>query len=186
MSLIDLVLTVHDRLDEVGVAHAFGGALALAYVAEPRGTVDIDVNVFASLDTLSGALEALGGAGLAPELDAGDWLPIAGIRLRGHEPFPVEVFPSLDPAYEVIEDRVVHCPFGPDRRPLPFLSAEDLTIFKLSFGRAKDWVDLTAIAAARPDLDVDYIEGQLIALRGPSMYPRLVRLRSLVRGSRGE
>ncbi len=40
MGLIDLVVTVHDRLDQAGVAHAFGGALALAYVAEPRGTVD--------------------------------------------------------------------------------------------------------------------------------------------------
>ena len=181
MSLIDLVVTVHDRLERVGVAHAFGGALALAYVAEPRGTVDIDVNVFAPLDEIDGALDALAAVGLVPELRRTDWLPIAGIRLRNPaDPFPVDVFPSLAPAYELIEARVVEHPFGPARRPLPFLSAEDLTLFKLSFGRPKDWVDIAAIARDRPDLDVEYIERQLVALRGPSMYPRVARLRSLL------
>lgn len=182
MSLIDLVVTVHDRLDRAGAAHAFGGALALAYVAEPRGTVDIDVNVFAPLDEIDGALDALAAVGLVPELERTDWLPIAGIRLRHPaDPFPVDVFPSLDPAYGLIEARVVEQPFGPARRLLPFLSAEDLTLFKLSFGRPKDWVDVTAIARGRPDLDVDYIERQLVELRGPAMYPRLARLRALLR-----
>lgn len=185
MSLIELVVTVHDRLDHAGVAHGFGGALALAYVAEPRGTVDVDVNVFAPPEEIDGALDALAAVGLVPEQQRTEWLPIAGIRLRNpSEPFPVDVFPSLDPAYALIEARVVEQPFGPERDLLPFLSAEDLTLFKLSFGRAKDWVDLTAIARARPDLDVDYIERQLVELRGPSMYPRLARLRSLLRTDR--
>ncbi len=119
--------------------------------------------------------------GLLPEQERTDWLPIAGIRLRNpSEPFPVDVFPSLAPAYTAIQDRVIEHPFGPDRRLLPFLSAEDLTLFKLSFGRPKDWVDITGIAGATPDLDVEYIERQLVALRGPSMYPRVARLRSLL------
>ena len=165
-----------------GSRDAFGGALALAYVAEPRGTVDIDVNVFAPLDEIDVALAALASAGLVPEQDRQAWVPIAGIRLRGAStPFPVDVFPSLDPAYDAIHDRVVEHPFGPEARRLPFLSAEDLTLFKLSFGRPKDWVDLTGIAAASPDLDVEYVERQLVALRGPSMYPRVARLRSLLR-----
>lgn len=182
MSLIDLVVTVHGRLAEAAVPHAFGGALALAYVAEPRGTVDIDVNVFAPVEEIDVALAALAPVGLLPEQDRADWLPIAGIRLREQaEPFPVDVFPALDPAYQAIQDRVVEHPFGPGAALLPFLSAEDLTLFKLSFGRPKDWVDITAIATAAPDLDVDYIERQLVHLRGPSMYPRVARLRSLLR-----
>lgn len=59
--------------------------------------------------------------------------------------------------------------------------AEDLTVFKLSFGRDKDWVDIRGIAAAAPDLDVAYIEDQLVGLRGPLMHPRIARLRSLIR-----
>ncbi|MBI1843131.1 MAG: hypothetical protein HYR89_00725, partial [Actinobacteria bacterium] len=38
------VLALTCALD--GVPHAFGGALALAYYAEPRATIDIDLNVF--------------------------------------------------------------------------------------------------------------------------------------------
>lgn len=49
---------------------------------------------------------------------------------------------------------------------------------------AKDWVDLAAIADAGPDLDVDYIEEQLVALRGPTMYPDVARLRALLRSRR--
>ena len=46
MDFVDLIVAVHEHLSAAKVRHAFGGALALAYVAEPRGTVDIDVNVF--------------------------------------------------------------------------------------------------------------------------------------------
>ena len=42
-------IEVHRTLSKAAVAHAFGGALALAQVAEPRGTVDVDVNVFTPL-----------------------------------------------------------------------------------------------------------------------------------------
>src|SRR5438105_77775 len=48
MSFVEFVIDVHRTLEDADMAHAFGGALALAYVAEPRGTVDVDVNVFTS------------------------------------------------------------------------------------------------------------------------------------------
>ena len=81
--------------------------------------------------------------------------------------------------YDEIRHRCVQHPFGRGADVLPFLSAEDLSIFKLSFGRPQDWVDLQAIVAARPDLDIELIEELLVALRGPTMYPRVARLRSL-------
>jgi hypothetical protein len=43
-SLPEKVVAIDRALDDV--PHAFGGALALAYYAEPRATVDIDLNVF--------------------------------------------------------------------------------------------------------------------------------------------
>lgn len=179
MDFVDLILEVHDQLDAAGVRHTFGGALALAYVAEPRGTVDIDVNVFTrELDVVSNALLRLD---YRPR-SADDPVPIAGVRFEHRiEPFPIDIFPSLHDRYEEIERRVVHHPFGRGHRELPFLSAEDLCVFKLSFGRAKDWVDLAAVADAGPLLDVDYIEQQLVALRGPTMYPAVARLRALLR-----
>lgn len=182
MTLVDLVVQVHRQFDAADLPHAFGGALALAYVAEPRGTVDIDVNVFAMFDEVDAAVRVLGTLGLRAERPRSEWLPMAGIRLRQEGGLcPVDVFPSLDERYAEIERRCVRHPFGPDAVELPFLSAEDLALFKLSFGRDKDWVDLRAIAASVPELDIDYIERQLIGLRGPAMHPRVARLRGMRR-----
>jgi hypothetical protein len=47
--LAERLLEVHAALSEAKLAHAFGGAIALAYCTEePRGTRDLDVNVFVS------------------------------------------------------------------------------------------------------------------------------------------
>jgi hypothetical protein len=180
MSIVAAVVELHSHLAEAGHAHAFGGALALAHYAEPRATVDIDLNVFAVGADGSPVLEALGALGYTAENDAADWVPIAGVRLRrAADPYPVDLFLPLGPAYDEIARRVQVFAFGPDRVKVPFLSAEDLALFKLSFGRDKDWADLRAIVRSGVVLDVDYIERQLIELRGPSMYPRLARVRSL-------
>lgn len=184
MSLVDLVVDVHRTLEGADVRHAFGGALALAYIAEPRATVDVDVNVFAALEEIDAVLGAFAGLDLHAEQPRERWLPVAGVRLRRLvTPYPVDVFPSLDERYAEIEQRCVTHPFGPDGVVLPFLSAEDLALFKLSFGRDKDWVDIRSIAQARPDLDVDYIERQLTGLRGPTMHPRIARLRTMLRAA---
>ncbi|MGH9223291.1 MAG: hypothetical protein ACRD2W_05805 [Acidimicrobiales bacterium] len=182
MTFVSFVIDVHRALSQAHVAHAFGGALALGFIAEPRGTVDVDVNVFTPIVELSAVLETLSTMSLEPELRSEQWVPVAGIRLRGGTgTYPVDLFPSVDERYAEIAGRCVAHPFGLDKVTLPFLSAEDLALFKLSFGRDKDWVDLRAIASARPDLDADYVERQLVGLRGPSMYPRLARLRRLLR-----
>jgi hypothetical protein len=182
MDFLDLIVAVHDHLDDAGVRHAFGGALALAYVADPRGTVDIDVNVFLPPDALEPVIQAMDRLGYHPTLPPEQQVPIAGIRFaHGIEPFPVDVFPSLDERYRHADRRSVRHPFGPAGRRLPFLSAEDICVFKLSFGRGKDWVDLAAIVDAGTPLDLEYVEEQLVALRGPTMYPEVAKLRALVR-----
>ena len=48
LSLPERILALERAL--VAVPHAFGGALALAYYAEPRATIDIDLNVFVHAD----------------------------------------------------------------------------------------------------------------------------------------
>ncbi|MEA2826015.1 MAG: hypothetical protein QOG43_454 [Actinomycetota bacterium] len=114
MGLVELILAVHRQLDEAGVGHAFGGALALAYVAEPRGTVDVDVNVFLppdSLDRVVAAFEPLGLQRPAPADDPHP--PIAGVRFEhADDPFPVDVFPALDERYREIEGRGSSDPSG--------------------------------------------------------------------------
>lgn len=181
MSIIEAVLEVHTLLTRSCPAHAFGGALALAHYAEPRATVDIDVNVFLPEASSPSLIEALASLGYVPERAPQEATPISGLRLRrSTDPYPLDLFLPLGPAYDEIATRVRRWPFGPGRVELPFLSPEDLAMFKLSFGRDKDWVDLRQIVRSGLALDVDYIERQLIELRGPTMYPRLARLRSLV------
>lgn len=185
MSLIDLVLAVHDELSANGTPHAFGGALALAYVAAPRATIDVDVNVFVNPEQVPDIVDRVTRLGVHPERAPEEWMPAAGVRLVGSNNV-IDLFPSLDTKmYGEIRRRIVKRPFGPNNRRLPFLSPEDLALFKLSFGRPKDWVDLRAIAAAKPDLDTEYIERQIITLRGATMYPRLVRLRALLAATAG-
>ena len=186
MTFVDFVIEVHRTLTAAGVPHAFGGALALAYVAEPRGTVDVDVNVFSALDNVDAVLDVFGSIGLRPTEPRERWVPIAGIRLRRPDgPYPVDLFPSLDDRYTEIEARTREHPFGSAGARLPFLSPEDLCLFKLSFGREKDWVDLRSIASSAGDLDTDYVARQLIGLRGPAMHPRMSRFLELLRQQRG-
>src|SRR6185295_6284205 len=70
-SLPDKVVALHHALARAGVAHAFGGALALAYYAEPRTTVDVDVNVFVTVDHADDVAAALGPLGV-------DTTPLSG------------------------------------------------------------------------------------------------------------
>lgn len=182
MEFVELIVTVHQQLDDTGIAHAFGGALSLGYAAEPRGTKDIDVNVFVPPERMPEVERALATIGFRRADGAEPVTPAAGVRLvHDTDPFPIDVFCSLDDRYDEIEGRVAWHPFGRNDEALPFLSAEDLCVFKLSFNRAKDWLDLAEIARTRPDLDVEQIEDLVVALRGPTMYPRVARLRSLLR-----
>jgi len=153
-----VALAAHRLLTDAGIDHGFGGALALNYYADPRATVDVDLCVF------------------VPWAEG-----VAGIRLyKEGESAPLDVFFSLDDTYDEIAARVRPKPFGPGRHQLPFLSAEDIVLFKLSFNRDKDWVDIRRVVADGPDLDLTYVERILVAIRGPQMHPRVARLRAMV------
>lgn len=119
--------------------------------------------------------------GFRPAKPVGGTISVAGIRLyKEGESAPLDVFFSLDDTYDEIAARVRPKPFGPGRHQLPFLSAEDIVLFKLSFNRDKDWVDIRRVVADGPDLDLTYVERILVAIRGPQMHPRVARLRAMV------
>ncbi len=65
-TMAERVAAIDDAL--AGVPHAFGGALALAYYAEPRATIDIDVNVFVPPASFATVLDPL--ARLGVDVDA--------------------------------------------------------------------------------------------------------------------
>jgi hypothetical protein len=63
LPLTEKIARVTQALDTAAIPHAVGGAIALGYHAEPRGTLDIDVDVFlpeSGAGRVFGCLEPLG------------------------------------------------------------------------------------------------------------------------------
>ena len=179
-SLAEKVLLIEEAFRTRRIPHAFGGALALAYYATPRATIDIDVNVFVGVeraDEVLGALEALGAAPLRAAERA---------ALRRHEQVrihwdatPVDLFFSYDALHESCLARRRRVPFG-EGDTLHVLSAEDLLIFKALFDREKDWRDLEELVYAQAGaLDAEYAMEWLGRIVG-SEDPRFERLHALL------
>ncbi len=147
MNLTERIVAIHHALESGGIAHAFGGALALAWcTARPRGTIDIDVNLFVNRADAAAALEAL------PEgLTVGEESCLA-IITRGQgrlywDQTPVDVFFNTTTFHEEVAQRVCVKFFGGSW--IPFLACRDLAVFKAFFNRPQDWVDLEKMVAAR-------------------------------------
>lgn len=126
------------------VPHAFGGALALAYWAEPRATVDIDLNVFVAADQADevlGPLSALGvqTAGSQPLIER------EGQARVWWDDTPVDLFFAYDPFHDAARAAAVRVPFADTT--ITVLSAEHLVVAKSVFDRPKDWIDIDAVLA---------------------------------------
>lgn len=162
-SLPEKVVAIDRRLNDARIRHAFGGALALAYYAEPRATIDIDVNVFIPTE-LWGEI----GAALAP----------LGVKVADLDQFglerdgqcrlwwgrtPLDLFFSYDPIHEEMRKEARKVPFADTT--LPILSPEHLTVCKAMFDRPKDWIDIEQILVAT-ELDVGEIEAWLARMAG--------------------
>jgi hypothetical protein len=180
----DVILEIDAGLTVLGVRHVFGGALALAYYAEPRGTVDVDINVGVPYESRMTLLRQLEEIGWHADDEDAQSVPAAGTRLHQvDETVVIDLFFAFDDFHEVALDRAVAKPFihAGDRHELQFLSADDLVVFKISFGRSKDWVDIEAMINAGTTIDPDYVERQLVQFKGPTAYPLVARLRALLR-----
>jgi hypothetical protein len=181
-SLPGKIEAIHAALRGPRIAHAFGGALALAYYAEPRATDDVDVNVFlapAEFGRLTGALAPLG-------MEIGDDEARAASRdgqcrlWWGRN--PVDVFLAYDQLHEAMRARVRAVPFGDVR--IPILAPEHLLVCKAIFDRPKDWLDIEQMLVCVDELDLAEALGQLERATGAGD-PRLARLRELVQRDDG-
>jgi hypothetical protein len=157
----DKVVALHDALDAADIPHAIGGALALAYYAEPRATVDVDINVFVPVDEhpdVTAALRPLGVTGDITNLERD-----GQVRLYwGNN--PVDLFFSYDPFHERMREWASLVPFGAVQ--LPILAPEHLLVCKAVFKRAKDWIDIEQILVGVPDLDTAEVRTWLERLVG--------------------
>lgn len=174
--LPDKIVAIHEAFDAAGMPHAFGGALALAWCTQrARGTIDIDVNVFAPTEN---ALEALSALPAGVQWSDAD---VAAIERQGQvrlwwQSTPVDVFFNTTGFHVEAAERIRWEQF--QGVTAPFLSCDDVAVFKAFFARTKDWADIEEMAAAGT-LDIDRVVGVLVRFLGATdeRVERLVHIR---------
>ncbi len=150
LTLAERVVAVDRALTRV--PHAFGGALALAYYAEPRATIDIDLNVFVSTDRFADVAGPLAALGAAVEDPATAVLVARDGQARVMwDSTPIDLFFAYDPFHEAAARARRVVPFADGT--IPILAAEHLVVCKAVFNRPKDWVDIDALLDLEADLD---------------------------------
>ena len=165
LSLSDKITELDRVLNASELPFAFGGALALAYYAEPRATVDVDVNVFVPPDAVDRVAEVLGALGI--ETTARNRrLVLRDGQVRLHwGATPVDLFFAYDAFHFHAAARVRAVPFGPDT--IRVLAPEDLLVCKVVFNRRKDWIDIEQmLLLTAGTLDLDDVRRWVIAIVG--------------------
>lgn len=157
---------IANALEAANIPYAIGGALALAVAGVPRGTADVDVNVFIEVEHIAPLLNVLRQLGI--ELDDDSALQRArkdGMFVGRWDGMRIDVFlPSIPFSAEA----------GRTRTRLTdeagwsgwFLNAEALAVFKLLFFRGKDLVDLERLVAVREGLDHAYVRRWIVEMMG--------------------
>src|SRR6185312_14829128 len=128
---------------------------------DPRGTRDLDFNVFVGRER---AREVF--AALPEEIEvSGDRLELlerdGQVRLRAGAT-PVDLFLNVLPFHQHVADQVRRVPF--EGRTIPVLSCTALVVFKAMFDRTQDWADIEAMVEAQsfdPDEATHWIREML-------------------------
>ena len=177
MTLPEKVVALHRALATRRIPHAFGGAIALAYwTQDPRGTSDIDLNVFVSAADSAIALEALPAGVLRPEGTAEVIARDGQIRLWWDET-PIDLFFDYVPVHADAARHSRAVPFAGTE--IPVLGPTELAVFKVMFDRTRDWADIEAMVSANT-VDLDAVRTTLGTLLDPED-PRFGRLTDAVR-----
>lgn len=143
--LIERLFAVLDALEAARIPHAVGGAIALAFCTkDPRGTRDLDLNIFLEVDHAEMVLKALPDEIPWGQREVRLIRETGQVRLRW-EDTPVDLFFNNLPLHEeVARGQVTGQLKG---REIPVLDATSLVIFKAMFNRTKDWADIEEILA---------------------------------------
>ena len=165
---VDIARRLADTLENEEIPYAIGGALALAYYAPPRATVDVDINIFVpprdGLQPLLTVLAEVGFTADSPEtltrtaVEDGQFRGrIAGIR--------IDVFLPAIAFYAEMASRTRRVPLLD--RPIEILAPQDLLTLKMMFFRRKDLADVEAVLRDPPSgLDVDSVRTRIIDMVG--------------------
>lgn len=175
MTLAGRLLALHRALAAAGLPHAFGGAIALAYwTAEPRGTRDLDVNVFVPAADAAVVLAALPAGVRATDAERRALVEAGQARLWWDDT-PVDVFLDYAPIHAAAARNRRDVPF--EGETIPVLGPVELAVFKAMFDRTKDWADIEAMVA-NDAVPLDVVRRELVDMVGDDD-ARLTRLDAL-------
>lgn len=168
-TLTRALLAVHEVLDAAEVSHALcGGLAANLYREEVRATSDVDLAVAVGPARLVDLARTFIGKGWRAEPY---WRRGEQLRLTRRDLPRVDCLVATTDFERAAIDRAV--PVEIEGRELRVLTAEDLIVFKLVAGRARDYEAVAAIINARAGgLDADYITGWLEQLGAPEAWER--------------
>ena len=173
-TLVDKVRAVAAAFDDHHVPYAFGGAIALAYATEePRGTRDVDVNVFVGADRVDDVFAALPETVAHSSADRQGVVEDEQVRLWWDDT-PIDVFFAAHPFHLAAGQRSRAVDF--DGTLIRVLAADDLAVFKVLFDRPKDWVDIATMIDSGT-LDVATVIDATAVLLGDD--DRVDRLRAM-------
>jgi hypothetical protein len=163
VTLAQRLLELHARLSKAGIEHAFGGAIALAYwTLEPRGTRDIDVNLFVPAAECERVLAKLPDA-IAHDRDTVETITRDRQVRLWWDDTPIDLFFSYEPIHDEAARNRRLVPF--EGAQIPVLGPVELAVFKAMFDRTRDWADIEAMLSAG-NLDFDALRDDLISLVG--------------------
>jgi hypothetical protein len=146
--LVEKLQAIHQALKARSLPHAFGGAIALAYcVEEPRGTRDLDINVFVDAKRADEVLAALPEGVRVEETDVEQAKRDGQTRLFW-EGVPIDIFLNNLPLHEEVANGVTWVEL--QGKEIPVLDCASLVVFKSFFARGRDWGDIEEVAAATP------------------------------------
>jgi hypothetical protein len=176
-SFSEKVTAIHDRLRERGIDHAFGGALALASYAEPRATIDVDVNIFLEAARHDEVVAALADLGVESDVPSGQVLRDEQCRIFWGTT-PIDLFYAYHDLHAAMRDQTRQAPFRD--ATIPVLAPEHLLTCKVIFNRPKDWLDIEQILVGALDTDRAEVARWLEQIVGADD-PRALRFAELSR-----
>lgn len=161
MTLPDRLIELHRALDTAGIPHAFGGAIALAYwTLDPRGTSDIDLNIFVAASEAADSLTALP-AGVSRPAGTAHAIAREGQVRLWWDDTPVDLFYDYEPVHAAAARNAQTVTFAGTE--IPVLGPVELAVFKAIVDRTRDWADIEAMAGAGT-LDVAAVKELLAGL----------------------
>jgi hypothetical protein len=173
-SLANKVTQICTALVASDIPYALGGALALAFATEePRGTRDIDVNVFVDANRAESVFAALPVQVTWAADDVATARRDDQVRLYWDDT-PIDIFFAAAPFHFVVGRRARTVELMGQR--VRVLSANDLAIFKVLFDRTKDWADIEAMNDSDA-IDITVVANTLLELLGDD--DRITRLQTL-------